>query len=110
MVLVACFGLTVVGCQSGGIWVEIGRRNDKMFDAEKAYWNQRETLLEKYVHFVHQRLRLMEGKWVAIVNGEVATVGDKNTEVMLEAFQKTGCKVMYVNKVGHEKTALRKML
>ncbi len=71
-----------------------------MFDAEKkAYWNQRETLLEKY-----------EGRWVAIVNDEVAAVGEKNTEVMLEAFRKTGCKVMYVNKVGHEKTALRKRI
>jgi len=52
----------------------------------------------------------MKGKWVAIVNGEVAAVGEKNTEVMLEAFQKTGCKVMYLNKVGHEKTALRKRI
>ena len=71
-----------------------------MFDVEKkAYWNQRETLLKKY-----------EGKWVAIVNGEVAAVGDKNTEVMLEAFRKTSCKAMYVNKVGYEKTALRKQI
>jgi len=71
-----------------------------MFDAEKkAYWNQRETLLKMY-----------EGKWVAIVNGEVAAVGEKNTEVMLKAFRKTGCKAMYVNKVGHEKTALRKRI
>jgi len=71
-----------------------------MFEAEKkAYWNQHENLLKKYT-----------GRWVAIVNGEVAAIGEKNTEVMLEAFQKTGCKAMYVNKVGHEKTALRKRI
>ncbi|MDW8030178.1 MAG: DUF5678 domain-containing protein, partial [Armatimonadota bacterium] len=47
------------------------------------------------------------GKWVAIVEGKVAAVGDQMSKVAAEAFQKTGKAVMYVACVGKEDTVLK---
>lgn len=67
------------------------------FEREKqAYWNMREELLKRHA-----------GKWVAIVNEQVAAVGDKMGKVMEEAVRKTKSKVMFVNEVGFEDRVLR---
>lgn len=63
---------------------------------KKAYWSMREELLKHYA-----------GKWVAIVNEQVAAVGDKMGKVMEEAFRKTKSKIMFVNEVGFEDRVLR---
>src|SRR5205814_7486886 len=51
----------------------------------------RDSLLEQY-----------RGKFVAIVNGSVAAVGDKLAKVSAEAYRKTGSKVKFVTLVGQE--------
>jgi len=67
------------------------------FEREKlAYWSMREELLKQYA-----------GKWVAVVNEQVAAVGDKMGKVMEEAFHKTKSKIMFVNEVGFEDRVLR---
>ncbi len=67
------------------------------FEREKqAYWSMREELVKQHA-----------GKWVAIVNEQVAAVGDKMGKVMEEAFRKTKSKVMFVNEVGFEDRVLR---
>ncbi len=67
------------------------------FEREKqAYWAMREQLLKQ--HF---------GKWVAVVNGQVAAIGDEMGKAMAEAFRKTQSKVMFVGEVGNEDRVLR---
>jgi hypothetical protein len=63
---------------------------------EQAYWRQRDDLLKQYA-----------GKWVAIVGGKVAAVGEQMNKVAAEAWRKTGSGLMYVNLVGGEDVALR---
>jgi predicted aspartyl protease len=63
---------------------------------EQAYWQQRDELLQRYA-----------GKWVAVVAGQVAAVGDQMNKVAAEALQKTGSGLMYVNLVGGEDIVLR---
>jgi hypothetical protein len=62
----------------------------------QAYWQQREELLKQH-----------EGKWVAIVGGQVVAVGDQMNKAAAEAFRKTGSGLMYVNLVGGEDVVLR---
>jgi hypothetical protein len=65
------------------------------FEREKrAYWQMRAELLKQYAH-----------RWVAVVGGEVAAVGDSPTEVILAAYQASHSPVGYVNKVGDEAQA-----
>ncbi len=69
----------------------------KRFDEEeRAYWNQRDALLERYA-----------GKWVAVVGGQVVSAGDQMNKVAAEAWQKTGSGLMYMNLVGNEDVVLR---
>jgi hypothetical protein len=63
---------------------------------EQAYWRQRDELLTQY-----------EGKWVAIVGGQVVAVGEQMHKVAAEALRKTGSGLMYVNRVGGEDLFLR---
>jgi uncharacterized protein DUF5678 len=63
---------------------------------EQAYWQQRDELLKQYA-----------GKWVAVVGGQVAAVGDQMNKVAAEALRKTGSGLMYVNLVGGEDIVLR---
>jgi len=71
-----------------------------MFEEQKkAYWRMRDELLTKYAN-----------QWVAIANGALVANGDSASKVMLEAYRKTGSKVLYVNKVGDEKRAMRKRI
>jgi hypothetical protein len=63
---------------------------------EQAYWQQRDELLKEYA-----------GRWVAIVGGQVAAVGEQMNKVAAEAWRKTGSGLMYVNLVGGEDVALR---
>lgn len=63
---------------------------------EQAYWQQREELLKQY-----------EGKWVAIVGGQVVAVGDQMNKVAAEAFRKTQSGVMFVTLVGEEDVEFR---
>jgi predicted aspartyl protease len=63
---------------------------------EQSYWRQRDELLRQYA-----------GKWVAIVGGQVAAVGEQMNKVAAEAWRKTGSGLMYVNLVGGEDVALR---
>ena len=67
------------------------------FEAEQqAYWAQRDELKERY-----------SGRWVAIVGGHVVAVGDDSGAVIREAFQKTGSRIGYVGRVGHEEIVYR---
>jgi hypothetical protein len=67
------------------------------FDREEhAYWRQRDELLKEYA-----------GKWVVMVNGQVAAVGQQMNKVAAEAWCKTGSGLMYANLVGGEEVALR---
>jgi len=76
------------------------RRTNSTFEAQKrVYWQMRDELLTKYAH-----------RWVAIANGALVAHGDSASKVMLEAYRKTGSKVLYVNKVGDEKRAMRKRI
>jgi hypothetical protein len=71
-----------------------------MFEEQKkAYWRMRDELLTRYA-----------SQWVAIANGALVANGDSASRVMLEAYRKTGNKVLYVNKVGDEKQAMRKRI
>jgi hypothetical protein len=63
---------------------------------EAAYWRQRDELLKLYA-----------GKWVAIVNEQVAAVGEQMNKVAAEASRKTGSGLMYVQLVGEEDLVLR---
>jgi hypothetical protein len=63
---------------------------------ERAYWRQRDELLKEYA-----------GKWVVMVNGQVAAVGQQMNKVAAEAWRKTGGGLMYANLVGGEEVALR---
>lgn len=63
---------------------------------EAAYWRQREELLGMY-----------EGRWVAVVGGEVVAVGDKPGSVIQEAVRKTGSTSGFVTCVGHEEAHYR---
>jgi hypothetical protein len=63
---------------------------------EQAYWQQRDELLKQYA-----------GKWVAVVGGQVAAVGEQMNKVAAEALRKTGSGLMYVNLVGGEDVVLR---
>lgn len=58
---------------------------------QEAYWEKRSELLKHY-----------KGKWIAIVNGEVAAIGDNMQKVAFEAYKKTGSQVMFVTQVGNE--------
>jgi hypothetical protein len=73
--------------------------NSTFEEQKRAYWGMRDELLKKYAN-----------QWVAIANGALVANGDSATKVMLEAYQKTGSKVLYVNKVGDEKRAMRKRI
>lgn len=69
----------------------------EQFEREKkAYFAMRDELMK--THF---------GKWVDIVDGEVAAIGDQMGKVAAEAFQKTGKAVMYVVCVGREDMLLK---
>ena len=59
----------------------------------------RESLLQQFSH-----------RWVAIVGGAVTAVGDSADDVMAEAYRQTKARVLYINKVGDEQTALRKKI
>src|SRR2546423_216635 len=62
------------------------------FEAEeRAYWAQRDELLKQYA-----------GKWVAVVGGQVAAVGDRMNQVSAEAYRRTGSRVKFVALVGEE--------
>lgn len=75
-------------------------RSNSMFEEQKkAYWQMRDELLTRYAN-----------QWVAIANGALVANGDSASKVMLEAYRKTGSKVLYVNKVGDEKRAMRKRI
>ena len=63
---------------------------------ERAYLQQRDELLKRHA-----------GKWVAIVNGKVAAIGDSSGSVIRAAFQKTGSKSGYVARVGRERVVHR---
>ncbi len=74
-----------------------GRKAQEQFEREKqAYWAMRDELLKTYY-----------GKWVAIVEGKVAAVGEQMSKVAAEAFQRTGKAVMYVACVGKEDIVLK---
>ncbi|MDW8029903.1 MAG: retroviral-like aspartic protease family protein [Armatimonadota bacterium] len=69
----------------------------EQFEREKqAYFAMRDELLK--THF---------GKWVAIVEGKVAAVGDSAVSVIQEVLAKKGATVMYVKRVGFEERVLR---
>lgn len=69
----------------------------KQFEEEKkAYWAQRDALLQEYT-----------GRWVAIVNGQVAGAAAQMNKAAGEAFRNTGKGVMYVALVGNEDVVLR---
>ena len=69
----------------------------EQFEREKqAYFAMRDQLLQ--THF---------GKWVAIVDGKVAAVGDNATEVIQQILAKKGATVMYVKRVGFEDKVLK---
>ncbi len=69
----------------------------EQFEREKqAYFAMRDELLQKYF-----------GKWVAIVDGKVAALGDQMSKVAAEAFQKTGKAIMFVTCIGKEDTVLK---
>ena len=66
----------------------------RQFEAEQnAYWRMREELLRQH-----------RGDWVAVVNGQVVSTGKDSSEVLLEAYQKTGCEVGFTARVGYEDT------
>lgn len=70
----------------------ISAETKQRFEAEKAaYWAMRDTLLQQY-----------RGKWVAIVNGQVAAVGKKAGEVIEKAYRKTGKEMGFAVRVGYE--------
>jgi hypothetical protein len=72
--------------------MQTSKEINERFEKEKsAYWRMRNDLLNKY-----------QGKWVAIVNEQVVTVGDEMGKVIEDAFQKTQSKVMFVSEVGLE--------
>lgn len=78
----------------------VDKEVEEAFERERrAYWEMREELMRK--HF---------GKWVAVVGGKVAAVGDSKASVLEEAFRRTGSKVGYVTKVGFEELARRKLV
>ncbi|MEA3460053.1 MAG: DUF5678 domain-containing protein [Chloroflexota bacterium] len=68
-------------------------------EQKRAYWQSRDELLKRYPH-----------QWVAIANGVVVASGDSATKVMLDAYRKTGSKVLYINKVGDEERVMRKRI
>jgi Retroviral aspartyl protease. len=69
----------------------------EQFEREKrAYFAMREQLLQ--AHF---------GKWVAIVDGKVAAMGDSATEVIRQVLAQKGATVMYVKRVGFEDKVLK---
>jgi len=77
-----------------GLCEEVKRK----FDLEKeAYWAMRNELLKKY-----------EGKWIAIVDGEVAAVGETSSEVVEKASKVRMSGPIYINKVGEEKNVVRR--
>src|SRR2546428_406713 len=64
---------------------------DRFEQEERAYWQQRPELLNRYA-----------GQWVAIVGGQVVATGDSSGAVIREAYRKTGSRIGYVARVGHE--------
>ena len=69
----------------------------EQFEREKrAYFAMRDQLLQ--THF---------GKWVAIVDGKVAAVGDSAVEVIQQVLAQKGATVMYVKRVGFEDRVLK---
>ncbi len=69
----------------------------EQFEREKkAYFAMRDKLLQ--THF---------GKWVAIVDGKVATVGESAVEVIQQVLAQKGATVMYVKRVGFEDRVLK---
>jgi len=69
----------------------------EQFEREKrAYFAMRDQLLK--THF---------GKWVAIVDGKVAAVGDSAVEVIQQVLAQKGATVMYVKRVGFEDRVLK---
>jgi len=64
----------------------------KSFQAdEETYRSIREHLLKEH-----------KGKWVAVHDGKVVTVGDMQSEVIKKAFSIIGDSPFYINKVGEE--------
>jgi predicted aspartyl protease len=64
---------------------------DRFEQEERAYWQQRPELLNRNA-----------GQWVAIVGGQVVATGDSSGAVIREAYRKTGSRIGYVARVGHE--------
>jgi len=80
--------------------VEAKPKAQEIFEREKqAYLAMRELLAK--THW---------GKWVVIVNGQVVAVGDSKTQVLSEAFKRTGSCVGFVTKVGFEEKVQQKMV
>ena len=75
------------------------RANSIFEEQKRAYWRMRDELLMQYAN-----------QWVAIANGALVAHGDSASKVMLEAYRKTGSKVLYVNKVGDEKRTMRERI
>ncbi len=74
-----------------------GRKAQEQFEREKqAYWAMRDELLKTYY-----------GKWVAIVEGKVAAVGDSAFDVLQKVLTQKGATVMYVKRVGFEERVLK---
>ena len=76
------------------------QKAQEIFERERqAYWAMREALMQ--THW---------GKWIAIANGQVVAVGDNKSQVLQEAFRRTGNHVAFVTKVGFEETVQRKTI
>jgi Retroviral aspartyl protease. len=63
------------------------------------YWKIRDDLMDKY-----------RGKWVSIAQNKIAAVAESSTDVLRKAYEKTKAKIMYINKVGEEESAMRKRI
>jgi hypothetical protein len=66
---------------------------------KELYWEIREDLVDKY-----------RGKWVSIAQNKIAAVAESSTDVLKMAYEKTKAKIMYINKVGEEESAMRKRI
>lgn len=68
---------------------------------------QFERKVQAYFAMRDELLKTHYSKWVTIVDGKVAAIGDNATEVIRQVLSQKGATVMYVKRVGFKDTVLK---